>query len=213
MTYGNQIISKARKWFNNPHNSLMLKEQQLIDDIAKHLIGNYWLHIGAATVSAPLRSKFIYLGENADYCDAICDENALPITPNYVDVVLLHHALDFATNPHNLLEQATISIRDGGQIVIIGLNPGSFLGIKRFFGDEVLRRAKFIAPIIAGYWLQDLHFVVTHKRFTSKHIFGDSYLLIARKMSLAAHDNLIKSTSWQQSMINTNTAVANNKQL
>lgn len=53
----------------------------------------------------------------------------LPVASNSIDVVLLHHVLDFSLNPHQLLREATRATIPNGYIVIVGFNPFSLQGM------------------------------------------------------------------------------------
>ncbi|MBT8148502.1 MAG: class I SAM-dependent methyltransferase, partial [Gammaproteobacteria bacterium] len=53
------------------------------------------------------------------------DYEALPVASDCVDVALLHHVLEFAAQPHQLLREATRTLTAGGHLLIAGFNPFS----------------------------------------------------------------------------------------
>jgi ubiquinone/menaquinone biosynthesis C-methylase UbiE len=55
----------------------------------------------------------------------------LPIEPQSIDVALLHHVLDFSSNPHQLLREVARALMPNGHIVLVGFNPWSLLGLRR----------------------------------------------------------------------------------
>jgi SAM-dependent methyltransferase len=55
----------------------------------------------------------------------------LPIESQSIDVALLHHVLDFSSNPHQLLREVTRTLMPNGHIVLVGFNPWSALGLRR----------------------------------------------------------------------------------
>ncbi|WP_226662205.1 class I SAM-dependent methyltransferase [Microbulbifer aggregans] len=64
---------------------------------------------------------------------AIVEFEQLPLPSESIDVVLLHHMLDFAPHPHQVLREAARVLIPGGHLVLIGFNPFSLLGLSRLF--------------------------------------------------------------------------------
>ena len=61
----------------------------------------------------------------------LADLDALPMHDNSVDLVLLHHSVEFSENPHQVLREATRVLAPGGNLVIVGFNPWSLFGARR----------------------------------------------------------------------------------
>jgi len=61
----------------------------------------------------------------------LCETQALPLTSQSMDLVLLPHVLEFSTQPHAILREAERVLRPEGQIVITGFNPLSLWGLRR----------------------------------------------------------------------------------
>ena len=60
----------------------------------------------------------------------------LPILPGSIDLVILPHTLDFVDNPHRLLLEACKMVKPEGDIVILGFNPFSLWGLKKYFSKN-----------------------------------------------------------------------------
>lgn len=56
----------------------------------------------------------------------------LPIIPGSVDLIILPHTLEFIDNPHRLLIEACRLVKPEGDIIILGFNPFSLWGLKRY---------------------------------------------------------------------------------
>lgn len=60
----------------------------------------------------------------------------LPFARECIDLVLLHHSLDFDDHPYRILNEATRVLNLGGTLVVVGFNPVSLLGLQRFFSSR-----------------------------------------------------------------------------
>ncbi|MCK5893127.1 MAG: methyltransferase domain-containing protein [Endozoicomonadaceae bacterium] len=93
--------------------------------------------------------------------------NEWPVQPRSVDLVLLHHALEFSENPHRVLREACRTIMPGGKLVMIGFNPLSLWGICRLLGmgGRVMRRARYFHHRRIEDWLTLLNFSRCHLHY------------------------------------------------
>jgi len=57
---------------------------------------------------------------------------ALPFDARSIDIAILPHTLDFADDPHQVLRELDRVLVPEGHAVIIGFNPYSFWGLRRF---------------------------------------------------------------------------------
>lgn len=90
---------------------------------------------------------------------------AWPLSEHAADVVLLQHGLDFCLSPHRLLREAARTVRPGGHLLLIGINPWSLWGIRHYFAGDALRQARCIPPSRACDWLNLLGFALEKRRF------------------------------------------------
>ena len=58
---------------------------------------------------------------------------SLPLEKDSVDVVILHHVLEYSENPHQVLKEVSRVLIPRGHLLIIGFNPYSLLGLWKVF--------------------------------------------------------------------------------
>lgn len=122
-------INRARDWFQGPLGSLMLAEERrlLCDELTRYF-GGYLVHYGPHAELPPSTGQIqrgVRLGPPLPGVDIACEEGAWPLSEHAADVVLLQHGLDFCLSPHRLLREAARTVRPGGHLLLIGINPWS----------------------------------------------------------------------------------------
>ncbi|CAG8870754.1 hypothetical protein PS627_04141 [Pseudomonas fluorescens] len=164
-----ELISLARDWFNGPLGRLMLQEEhKLLEDELARYFGGFLVHYGPcaeAPPAAPQVQRNVRLGAPLPGVEIVCEEQAWPLGEHAADVVVLQHGLDFSLSPHGLLRQAASSVRPGGHLLIIGINPWSSWGVRHLFGQGALRKARCISASRVGDWLNLLGFALEKRRF------------------------------------------------
>jgi SAM-dependent methyltransferase len=90
-----------------------------------------------------------------------CEAEALPFETDSLDVVIVHHVLEFSANPHALLRELHRVTVPHGRILLLGFNPWSMFGLRmaagQFRGDSLWRNHLLSAPRVTD-WLQLLGF-------------------------------------------------------
>lgn len=61
---------------------------------------------------------------------ALAQFDALPLPEQSVDMVLLHHVLEFSQNPHQVLREVDRVLVPEGHVLIVGINPWSLFGLR-----------------------------------------------------------------------------------
>jgi len=123
-------------WYASPLGQHLLKsETDLLEDCLSRRFGYHLLQIGCANIpmysSSPIGHKFSITRENSQKEPGIVARGeAIPLASETVDLVLLHHALDFSKYQHQLLREVSRILIAGGCIVIVGFNPYSSWGIR-----------------------------------------------------------------------------------
>lgn len=133
-------INEIQDWFHSDVGQQLLEaEQRAINRLIPKLFG---FHLVELTVNPKMdlsaeslighrivvsQEHMLGLSNNT----LLCHPTELPFEHNSVDVVLLHHSLDFTENPHQVLREATRILRPGGHLLVLGFNPASWWGLRR----------------------------------------------------------------------------------
>jgi SAM-dependent methyltransferase len=164
-----QLQDQARQWLTSPLGQLLLTDQQrFVEAELARFFGGYLVHYGpeiAALPSAPQIQRSVRLGAPFAGIEVACEEQAWPLSEHAADVVVLQHGLDFSLSPHGLLREAARSVRPGGHLLIVGINPWSSWGLRRLIARDGLRQARCIAPARVTDWLRLLGFALEKRRF------------------------------------------------
>jgi len=163
------LLGAARQWFAGPLGQLLLEEERrLLEDELARYFGGYLLHYGPSAERAPSAGQIqhrVRLGAPWPGVEIVCEEQAWPLTEYAADLVVLQHGLDFCLSPHGLLREAARSVRPGGHLLIVGINPWSPWGLRHLFARDALRQARCIAPTRVADWLHLLGFALEKRRF------------------------------------------------
>lgn len=150
---GDDAILGIDSWLQSPAGRYLLAwEQAQLDAAVVDLFGFHALQLGWPALQA-LRSnrmpqRWLAL-EQADARAALrLDFDELPFESGSLDLVVLPHTLEFATDPHHRLREAHRVLRPEGRLMVLGLNPASLWGLRQRLGRSFLPQAgDFI-----GYW-------------------------------------------------------------
>ncbi len=123
-------------WFKTPLGKVLLaQEKRLLEGLLARRFGYHLLQLGCSDIpmydSSPINHKFsLALDVHNKQHMAVASTDAIPLSTNSIDLVLLHHALDYSDNQHQLLREASRILIAGGHMLIVGFNPLSTWGIR-----------------------------------------------------------------------------------
>ena len=160
------VSASLADWFETPLGRYLLaREQAWFDRTVADIFGFQAIQIGLPGCPLLAQSRVashwtVDLGAPADIR---ADPQWLPFPENSLDLIVLPHALEFTSEPHQLLREVYRAIRAEGQIVISGFNPFSLFGAKRYFGRGQTPpwNGSFIALYRLKDWLALLGFEVS----------------------------------------------------
>jgi len=120
--------------------NLQKLEKQVLEPILSRSFGQHLLQasIAGATplfeqVHLPFKSFVTFDYPLAKPAGAfVAEPDCLPVGNETVDLLLLHHVLEFSNNPHQILRESQRVLTSGGSLVIVGFNPYSLWGLRKF---------------------------------------------------------------------------------
>ena len=134
------LIPEVDDWFSSKTGQHIVRQEQgSIDTFLEKLFGYHLLQLSVCQnlelhKSSKVNHKFIMSPIKGGNAVALSEDSVLPIESEAVDVVLLHHVLEYSEHPHELLKEASRIALPSGHIIIVGFNPFSFLGLWSLIG-------------------------------------------------------------------------------
>jgi len=162
-------VAELREWFTSEVGINTLRSSAaVVDGILPDLFGYHLALYGdyvnkKLVETSRISHRIVIATELAQKTDAtlVCDQAALPVFENTIDVLVLPHTLEFSDEPHHVLREAERVLIGEGHILIITFNPWSLFGLwcaLLRWRDEVPWRGKFISQNRVKDWLKLLGF-------------------------------------------------------
>ena len=157
-------------------------EQECFDQIVADIFGFHAIQIGLPQINTlvenrmPLQALLIHSNDSREYAARFNwhliegNSSELPFANESLDLVVLPHVLEFATDPHQILREIDRVLRPEGRLIISGFNPASLWGarqyLSRLIGNPYLPRdGQFISLIRIKDWLKLLNFSLDRGHF------------------------------------------------
>ena len=167
-------------WFQTAlGRSLLASQRQTLATIIQNFFGVMQLEIGVSHRvpvgnASNIGNKFCVIPEWTTDLPAnilISQSDELALESDSVDLVILHHTLDFAKDPHQTLREATRILKSTGHLVVLGFNPISSWGFRKLVnrGRKAPWNNRFISGNRVADWLTLLHFEVGELAY---HYYG-----------------------------------------
>lgn len=170
--HGSNVHRLLTDWFRSDLGSRVLQtEQALLNSLLPSMFGYYLVQIGVGEpqwlASSSTIHRKLYVCEerysSEHYQCVVSRPDEIAVATESVDVAILHHSLDFESEPHRALREISRTVIPGGRILIVGFNPWSLWGLWRLFvkqGAHVPWSGNFISPFRLSDWLKVLDFHV-----------------------------------------------------
>ena len=211
-----RLAADLLSWYAGPPGQLIATiERQLVARYLPDLFGFHIVQLGCHHVDDLLEASRITHQVRIDLGQTLnpsahmhCIEDALPLAPSSIDVLVLPHVLEFALDAHRVLREAERVLIGEGHLVVLGFNPWSWFGLRSLltrWQGQMPWRGHFIGAARVKDWLQLLGFDILHlaraayrpplhsaslnRRFEFVEElgafcwppFGNLYLIVARK--------------------------------
>jgi len=159
--------SQMYEWFmSDEGQSLRCIESALIEQVLSRVNGEHFCSVGFSEhihqFSSTLMPYTFSLGSlQLNQSPVHSDVHFWPVLSRSMDVVLLHHVLDWTRSPQRVLREATRALCPSGTLVVIGFNPLSVYSLSRFFSAKhpnVCRKATWYSANVVIEWLDTLGF-------------------------------------------------------
>lgn len=159
-----QMFDSLQQWRQGPVAVELLQAQQAqLDPLLAGLFGYHLLELSALGSQGLCRESKINHCSAIGMIDrqkasAIAQFEQLPLSDESIDVVILHHALDYSQHPHQVLREAARVLIPRGHIVVVGFNPYSWMGlfkfVKQFFSGQWCWRRNSLSAHRIKDWLR-----------------------------------------------------------
>lgn len=129
-------------WFNRPMGQTLQRlEGDRLADVLSKLYGPVAIQIGrygdadflqASLAATRIVLEYPFWGGGHNEVGVRAQPDALPFDTKSIHVAVLPHTLDFADDPHGVLREVDRVLMPEGHVVIIGFNPLSLWGIRKW---------------------------------------------------------------------------------
>lgn len=161
--------TKVTDWSGLPSGTLLQHcVQQQLDHLLWNRFGFHLLSLGPLAEGLSYHSSptKLHCTLSSQHGSIIGQEERLPLRSDSIDVVILPLTLDFCADPYSLLREVQRVIIGDGHLLIVGLNPWSLWGARRYIGrrNHPLWQSRFLAKQRVTDWLRLLGFEVEEQQ-------------------------------------------------
>lgn len=160
------------EWFQGPLGAyVMAREQAYFDEIVADIFGFNALQFGlpAYDFLRASRMPFKFSAGLEPGVTLRAAGEALPVATQSMDLVVLPHVLEFASEPHQILREVDRVMMPEGRLIIVGFNPWSLWGLRQAFSSQegsLPWNGRFVSLVRLKDWLSLLGFDVSAGRLT-----------------------------------------------
>jgi SAM-dependent methyltransferase len=172
-----QRLDALAKWYEGSSGQYVWqREKLLLDAHLPQLFGYHLLSLGVCphlslADASPIHHRIAFSpaadARDVSACSAF---HQLPIANESIDVALLHHALDYSEDPHQLLRETARSLMPYGHVLIFGFQQWSAVGMQqttqRILRENNVASHRFMGVNRIHDWLKLLDFEIIKSRHT-----------------------------------------------
>lgn len=160
-------LAQLRSWYTTPLGRALEREElAAIRDALGTLFGFHLLLVAPPWQESPLDAsrishRMIMAPDRSLAPGFVGDPEHLPVGADTLDLLILPHTLEVASNPHEVLREADRCLVPEGQVLILGFNPLGLWGMWRLlygWRGQAPWAGRFIGPTRVRDWLALLGF-------------------------------------------------------
>ncbi len=129
------ISRELESWYARENGQYLLRDtRQVLQGLLDTSFGYHILQLGISAgpdliEQSPINHQIHCCERAGTGTQLVAAADELPLESDSIDVLVAHHSLDFAANPHQVLREMQRVLTPQGQLLIIGFNPYSLLGL------------------------------------------------------------------------------------
>jgi len=129
------ILTELESWYaREGGNYLLGTTREAVNGILDTAFGYHLLQTGSSRghalfTTSPINHRIYVAQKPGDQINLLAQADELPLESDSIDVLIAHHTLDFSDDPHQVLREIQRVLTPQGQLLIIGFNPYSLLGM------------------------------------------------------------------------------------
>ena len=130
------FFAELESWYARDIGQYLLQAtSSAIQDLLDTSFGYHILQLGVhggrpLSQGSPINHRLYCARQSGEGVGLVAEPHELPLESDSVDAIIVHHCLEFADNPHQVLREIQRVLTPQGQLVIVGFNPYSLLGCK-----------------------------------------------------------------------------------
>ena len=149
-----------------------MTEAAVLDQLLPGIFGYHLIQLSVQDQllyrSSTIQNKFTMSLKKTRDSGLVAEPASIPLVSNSMDVVLLHHLLDYTRSPQDVLREISRVMIPMGHVIIIGFNPFSIWGlwgvIARYRGS-VPWNGSFLWPGLLMDYLNLLDFKIDRAQY------------------------------------------------
>ena len=158
--------AQLKSWFaSRSGRALAAMESARINQALTGLRGHQLVQVGDVLPAEPdfelTKTRHQLRMSNSSGAGVLCGSaDALPFQTDSVDVLLMPHALELTSDPHQVLREAHRVLTPEGHLILSGFNPWSLAGIAKLLRRrrEIPWAPRWLSAGRVGDWLALLGF-------------------------------------------------------
>lgn len=129
------ISRELESWYGTENGGYLLEAtRDALRSLLDTTFGYHILQLGVATSRdlidlSPINHRIHCSASAGQLVGLLAEVEELPLESDSIDALVVHHSLDFASNPHQALREMQRVLTPQGHLIVIGFNPYSLLGL------------------------------------------------------------------------------------